>query len=56
MAVESQTGTAENDNNGLIDAIDNDLSFAEKLVNLQLNVKDEMTVRPGLVPVVFEAD
>lgn len=56
MAVEATSGTQTTDSQGLIDAIDDSLNFAEKMENLQLIVKQEMTVRPGLQPVVFEAD
>lgn len=56
MAVEITSGTQVKDFQGLIDAVDDSLTFSEKLVNIQLVVKQEATVRPGLKHVVFEAD
>jgi hypothetical protein len=56
MAVESTSGTQSRDFQGLRDAIDDDLSWSERQENLQLVVKEEMSVRPGLHEVTFEED
>jgi hypothetical protein len=56
MAVESTSGMQARDFQGLVDAVDDNLRFAEEQVNLQLVVKQELSVRPGIQEVVFEED
>lgn len=56
MAVESTSGSQSRDFQGLIDSVDDSLQWFERMENIQLVVKTEASVRPGIHETIFEDD